>query len=138
MDRLKSQVAAIRWIDFDTGQLDSSERPPVAFPCALLSISVSSARDITDYAQDCVGRVRIRLVFDQQMRTTSSATASVRNAALNPYNIIADVYSALQGWTAGNFSPLSRVRQDREPSRHGLFIYLIEFAVEFEDQTAEK
>jgi len=45
--RLKEKVPAIRWIDFDKGQLDSMDRPAVAFPCALLTISVSNARNIT-------------------------------------------------------------------------------------------
>jgi len=138
LSQLQTAVPAIRWIDFDTGQLESSERPPVAFPCALISISVTSAKDITDHTQDCTGRVRARLAFDQQMRTESVATPGIREVALSPYDVISDVYAALQGWTSGNFSPLSRVRQDREPSKHGLFIYLIEFSIEFEDQTAEQ
>ena len=49
--RLKEKVPAIRWIDFDKGQLDSMDRPAVAFPCALLTISVSNARNITDHVR---------------------------------------------------------------------------------------
>ncbi|HLW09763.1 MAG TPA: hypothetical protein VKX35_05140 [Fermentimonas sp.] len=138
LSRLKEKVPAIKWIDFDTGQLESPERPAVAFPCALISISISGASDITDNVQDCTGRIRIRLAFDQQMRTEASAPDTVRNKSLQPYDIIADVYSALQGFATIHFEPLTRVRQDKENSLYGLFIYFIEFNVEFEDQTAEQ
>lgn len=136
LSRLKKQVPAIKWIDFDTGQLESIERPAVAFPCALISISISGANDITDHLQNCKGRIKVRLAFDQQMRTEASAPANVRDTSLQPYDVIADVYRALQGFATIHFDPLSRVRQDKENSRHGLFIYFIEFNVEFEDQTA--
>lgn len=137
MARLKEKVPALRWIDFDTGQLESQERPPVAFPCALLSISINNARDITDTVQDCSGRVKIRLAFDRQMKIDSATPKAQLAIALNPYDTIADVYAALQGFGTENFDLLSRTRQDKENSRNGLFIYFIEFAVSFEDETAE-
>lgn len=33
-DQLKNKVPELRWIDSDQGQLNVSERPPVAFPAA--------------------------------------------------------------------------------------------------------
>ena len=149
--RLKEKVPAIRWIDFDKGQLDSTTRPSVAFPCALLTIAVDNASSITDYIQNCRGRVRVRLAFDQQMKTDSASWSlsggraepkpeaevpAILDKALEPYDVIAEVYAALQGFGTENFDALSRVRQSMENSRHGLFVYFIEFSVEFEDETA--
>lgn len=136
--KLKKEVNTIKWVDFDTGQLESTDRPAVAFPCALITISITGAKDITDHLQDCNGRLRVRLAFDQQMRTEATASDTVRETSLQPYNVIAGVYSALQGFGTSNFNPLTRVRQDKENSRHGLFIYYIEFNFEFEDQSAEQ
>ena len=135
--QLKKKVPAIRWIDFDTGQLDSTTRPSAAFPCALLTIFVDAANSITDYTQDCRGRVRVRLAFDQQMKTDSETPPKHLEKALEPYDVIADVYAALQGFGTEHFDTLSRTRQGKENSRNGLFVYFIEFSVAFEDETAD-
>lgn len=134
--QLKEKVPALRWIDFDKGQLEAVERPPVAFPCALISISVTGSNNITDHIQDCAGRVLVRLAFDQQMKTDSATPPNHLEKALEPYDVIADVYAALQGFGTPHFDALSRTRQNKENSRNGLFIYFIEFAVNFEDETA--
>lgn len=136
--QLKTEVPVLRWIDFDTGQLESSERPPAAFPCALITISVQSTKDITDTIQECTGTVRIRLAFDQQMKTDMATPPQHRDTALQPYDVIADVHRALQGFSTEHFDPLSRVRQNKENSRHGLFIYSMEYKVEFDDETADQ
>lgn len=138
MDRLKTQVPALRWIDLDTGQLDTAEadRPAVAFPCALVAISITRSSDITDLIQDCEARVTVRLAFNQPMRTNSVAPSKVIETAMNPYDTIADVYAALQGWGNASFDPLTRISQDKENSRSGLFVYRLEFRTTYEDQTA--
>lgn len=41
-DRLKTEVPGLRWIDAEEGQLNTGERPAVAFPCCLIDISYPS------------------------------------------------------------------------------------------------
>lgn len=136
MARLKDKVPTLRWIDLDTGQLEVGDRPPVAFPCALISISIASARDVTDTVQECSARVRVRLAFDQPAKTDSATPTDVIEKSLNPYDVIAEVYAALQGFYTANFDSLSRARQDRETSINGLFVYSLEFITTFTDETA--
>lgn len=142
MERLAARVPALKWIDLDTGQLENgsgeTDRPAVAFPCALISISIPLAGDLTDYIQDCDARIMVRLAFDQQMRTNAAAPAQVIDTALTPYDIISDVYAALQGYGTVNFSPLSRTGQSPDKSRAGLFVYQISFRTTFEDLTASQ
>lgn len=141
MERLKT-INALRWIDLDTGQLEAgggeTDRPAVAFPCALITIAIPRSTDITDLSQDCDARIIVRLAFDQQMRTNSAAPANVIESAMNPYDTIADVYGILQGWGDNAFDPLSRISQGKENSRAGMFVYRIEFRTTFEDQTANQ
>ena len=137
MARLKEKVPALRWIDLDTGQLETSDRPPVAFPCALISISIPSAKDVTDTVQECSARIKVRLAFDQPAKTDSATPDTVLQQSLNPYDVIADVYAALQGFYTANFDSLSRTRQDRETGRNGLFVYSLEFSTTFTDETAD-
>ncbi|HBX44465.1 MAG TPA: hypothetical protein DEG28_01030 [Porphyromonadaceae bacterium] len=145
MARLKKEVKELRWIDLDTGQLErvsalnqNIDRPAIAFPCALIVISIPGAEDITDFDQDCDARITVRLAFNQEMRTSADAPPAVAPAALKPYDIIADTYAALQGWSTPDFEPLSRMSQQKENSRNGLFIYQIVFRTAFEDQTASQ
>ena len=136
MAQLKKEVPAIRWIDWDKGQLKTKSRPAVAFPCALLGIHVAGTSDITPTVQHCNAIVRIRLAFDQTMKTDSTAPPAHLEKALEPYDIIADVYKALQGFNTISFDHLSRVKQMEETNQHGLFTYIIDFRTEFEDNTA--
>jgi len=136
MARLKKEVPAIRWIDWDKGQLKVKGRPSVAFPCALLGIHIAGANDITPTIQHCNTIVRIRLAFDQPMKTDSASRPEHLDKALEPYDIISDVYKALQGFSTPNFDPLSRMKQMEETNSHGLFTYIIDFRTEFEDNTA--
>jgi len=137
ISRLKEKVTGIKWIDLDTGQLDTVERPPVMLPCALISIAITQAKSITDTLQDCTATVTVTLAFDTLERTSANAPETTRNASLAAYDTIADVYAALQGWGTVNFDSLSRTRQQKENNRHNLFKYRIDFSVQFEDATAE-
>lgn len=139
MERLKSRVPALKWIDWDTAQLEAqSERPPVRFPCALISIAVSRAKDVTDTIQDCEVQLTVRLAFDPMERTNSEATKEVREKVMQPYDVISDVYAALQGFETQSFHGLSRMSQAKENSRNGLFIYRLTFKTDFEDVTADE
>lgn len=137
VNRLKTEVPALRWIDFDTGQLESSQRSAVAFPCALLNIAVNSTTDVTDTIQECQGTITIRIAFESHSKTNSSVQAEHLETSLQPYEVIADVYSALQGFGNDNFDPLSRVRQGKENNRN-MFVYSIVFSITFDDETADK
>lgn len=138
MARLKEKVPALKWIDWDTAQLETQEeRPAVRFPCALISIGITSARDIVDTSQYCEASVGVRLAFDAMERTNSEVAQDIREKALQPYDVVSDVYAALQGFETENFHSLSRVSQAKEKSLKGLFIYRITFKTDFEDNTAE-
>lgn len=138
--RLKEKVPALRWIDLDTAQLETAaaDRPAVAFPCALIGIDILRCGNITDTVQECEARVVVRLAFDQPVaRTSTDAPKKVAEKSLLPYDMVAQTYAALQGYGTNRFEPLTRIRQLRENTRSGLFIYRIEFLTNFEDITAD-
>lgn len=137
MAQIKERVPGIRWIDWDKGQLKSKGKPAVAFPCALIGIHIANASDVTPTVQNCNAIVRIRLAFDQPMKTDSATPSNILNKSLEPYDIIAYVYQALQGFGTINFDPMSRIKQMEETNQHGYFTYIIDFRTEFEDNTAE-
>ncbi len=138
LKRIEEKVPEIKWLDLDTGQLETNSKPPVAFPCCLISINVGQTVDITDTMQDCKAKIYARIAFDHVGRTAQNTPEIEREKSLKIYDIIADVYKALQGFGTDNFDSLSRTAQGKEKSRHGYFQYRIDFACEFEDLTAEE
>jgi len=132
---------SLRWVDLDRGQLkkpDNTGRYLVAYPCALISIDVKKTSDISDTIQECRAAIRVTLAFDPlgYGRIAANAPEEVREQGLDPYEVIAKVYSCLQGFDTENFSPLTRMLQG-EITHNDLFVYQILFNCDFEDNTAE-
>lgn len=133
----------LRWFDWEKGQLkkkDETGHYPVAYPCALVRISIPSTTDITDTIQDCKGTITITLAFDPLSygRTAANAPEEWRNQGLEPYDVIAEVYKVYQGFTGDNlFDPLRR-RSQGELTHPDLFVYQIVFETSFEDNTADR
>ncbi|GAB6010242.1 hypothetical protein [Dysgonomonas reticulitermitis] len=140
MKRLQSEVPALNWIELNIGQLkliENGEILPITYPCALVGISIPECSDITEKIQECKAVVTITLAFTPFIvgDTSSNATDSDRQNALIPYDVIASVYKALQGYETNNFNVLSRISQG-EDTHENLFVYNIDFSCEFEDITA--
>ena len=135
--RLAATVPAIKWTDWNMGQLDTTERPAVMLPCALISIEIKSTKALTDTLQECKAGVRITLGFDGLDRTSGQVDTAVRATSLQVFDTIADVYKYLQGWNTSHFDALNRLTQKEKPAKNGTFQYYIEFETTFEDLTAE-
>lgn len=137
--QLKTTVPEIKWIDYDRWQLDNqNQRPALAFPCALIGIKFTDCKDVTDTTQSCKATITVRLAFDTMNTNTNAAVTNEQRAtALEPLDIIADVYKNLQAFETNNFNALSRKSQGDEKRSDGLFVYQIVFSCEFNDETAE-
>lgn len=140
MHRLKTSVPSLTEIELNVGQLKrelESSTTRLSYPYALVGISIPQCSDITDKIQDCKGVVSITLVFEPiAVGSTSSIVSDEEiNDALVPYEIISDVYRALQSFETDKFNGLSRISQGVE-EHDKLFVYKIDFACEFEDLTA--
>ena len=140
MAQLKEKVPALRWIDLDCGQVDNQkERPAVAFPCAVINIALNSCEDQYERVQICRAQVSVRIAQNPPVsRTNSEADADVRESALEKYDLIDEVFAALQGFGGPEFNPLSRTGELIERRTDGLFVCKINFATEFQDLTAQE
>lgn len=137
MKRLKTEVPALSGIELDFGQLKMIEKEevlPITLPYALVDISIPECYDITDKTQDCNGIVGVTLIFEPFNigEISSNVSDSDRDLALTPFDIISDVYKALQGFQSEEFDTLSRTSQGKVKNEK-LFIYRINFTCEFED-----
>jgi hypothetical protein len=139
-NKLATDIPVLAWIDYDKGQMNvkPGQRPALKFPCALLRIEIPSASDITDTAQEATARITVRLFFETFKQETAMAyTGDKQDKALEPYDTIADVYAALQGFETAEFDALSRSSSADEKRTDEYFGYQHIFTCKFEDLTAE-
>jgi hypothetical protein len=132
-DRIESEVPELKWIDLDNGDIDiQTERPPVAFPACFIDISYPNCEDQADSEQLVRANIIIRLAFQPQ--GASNNKSPVRARALEIFDIVEKVHSALQGWhNAGAFSTLSRISASAERRRDGLKVYRLLYQTTFID-----
>lgn len=138
--RIKSSVPEIAMVDYEKGQMNvkPGERPALKFPCALVRIEIPTANDTTDTTQDCKARVTVRLIFEVLRSQTSTMHSDEKmEQSLEPYDVIADVYAALQGFETNDFNALSRKSSADEKRSDAYFAYQHIFETTFEDLTAD-
>ena len=97
--RIKEKVPAIRWIDQNLAQLESSERPPVSWPCVLIDFDDWNFENMSELAQTASGNVIIRLGFAPFSGTNNLTPTAYKLKALEYYEIECQLYKALHGWT---------------------------------------
>lgn len=133
-DRLKALVPDLRWIDADDSQLDSSERPAVAFPCALIDIAYEDCRTHLAGQQRVSASVTLRVAFQRVAPSNVSAPTPVRQVALSRLDTLQAVHKALQWWNGdGLFNPLRRKSCIPEKRSGALKVYTMRYTTEFFD-----
>lgn len=126
----------IDWVDQNIGQLDVETRPPVSFPCALISIDLPRCEDLGGKLQKCSTQIGVRLGFNYTGSTSAKSPEAVRNRALDYYRIIREVYKALQGYNQPGLSRLKRISQVEMARPDQIKILDMTFYCEFHDNSA--
>ena len=115
-DRLKTEVPGLRWIDAEEGQLNTGERPAVAFPCCLIDISYPSCETHMGGRQKIKAQIQLRVAF--QAGGSTNAPLNLSGNTLSPAWTRWIRYTRLcNGGTAGTFSTrcaASGVRRKKE------------------------
>ena len=133
-DRLKTEVPGLRWIDAEEGQLNTGERPAVAFPCCLIDISYPSCETHMGGRQKINAQIQLRVAFQAGGSTNAAAPKLVREHALSCMDMLDMIHEALQWWNGGNlFNPMRRLRGAPEKRADGLKVYNVIYETEFMD-----
>lgn len=107
LDRLVSQVPALKMVEFDLGQLVQETLPGLNYPAALIRIDVNDLEELAGRAQQGVATITLTLVFRTFERTHSIASAANRAKGLEHLDVIEKVKWALHGFAGSTFTPLS-------------------------------
>lgn len=136
-DHLKEQVPALRWIDQDFGQLEEDDiRPATSFPCALIDIGDADYTDLSENVQHGTVRVLIRLGFAPFSSSHQGAPGSVKDKALQYYNLEQQIYEAVQGWYNEFSTPFTRRKFATEGRNDKLRVRVLMFETTYEDESA--
>lgn len=106
-NRLKAEVPALRYIDEDWGQLEYGQ-PPVQWPCALIDVDGFHYQQLGELEQRGEGTVYIRIADLRLSNTSAQAPAYQKEKSAELFQLLADVYKALHGFTGGDYSAMIR------------------------------
>ena len=120
-NQLLAEVPAIRFIDFDNGQLDYY----VSYPCALIDISDIAYNDSGDQDNWAACEVTIKLAFEVYENTNS---LTPNDNALDHADTVTATLNALRGFEFDNSDTFTRRRLSRIPAQ-GLKVYSAVFNV---------
>lgn len=134
LKKLESDMPEIRWADYDKGQMNF-ERPPVAFPCALISIEVRRASNLNNHIQLAGAVVRIKLCFDFTGNTSLATPEAERLKSLDYLTQVDKLYSTFQGWSTDEFNPLSRINNYERDRPDNYKENITEFETQYHEAT---
>ena len=139
VERLTAKVPALKYIEQDFGQLQGySNRPAVAFPCALVDFSKFNFDEIGNYHQIADGIVSINLGFALYSASSNITPLEFRKEPLMHYEIEWCIHKALHGWSPGDeFGKLTRVSVHSVNTPMAVRVRPISFKLSFEDYSVD-
>lgn len=139
LDRLESQVKALKYIEQNFGQLQGySNRPAVAFPCALIDFGKFDFDEIGNLYQIAEGYVIINLGFALYNSSSNITPAEFRKEPLMHYEIEWQIHKALHGWSPGaEFGKLTRTSVTSVNTPMAVRTRPIVFKLSFEDYSVD-
>lgn len=97
VDKITTDIPEVKWIDFDFGQLETQENPPVLFPCSLLTIAYPDVQGIKKDDR-ITAEVSIKLGFYVPLQTNGSAPAQMKVEAQKYLDIFEKTQKKISGF----------------------------------------
>lgn len=136
------EVPGVKYIDEDSGQLDYySPNMPVMWPCVLIDLDQITYSDTgrnrrkqPPLRQQATGQVVITVANLKLTNSSGKATATQQQTALQIWDIIQGVHSALQGFRPTEYTgALIRETHNRVKRDDGIQEYRITYSIGFHD-----
>ncbi len=127
--RLQEEVPELRYVAEDWGQLDFYEdKPPVKFPCALVSVSNIKFEAQTAGVRYATMTVLIRVADAPSVSGTMAAPKGYRDRAFSILDLMDRIGNALYAFGGEDFDELKQ----REITHYGREDAIREYAMTFE------
>jgi hypothetical protein len=136
--RIQSQVPAITYIDQDLGQLKTTTRPPVSWPCVLIDFEDFNFENLGENVQTAKGTVVLRLGFAPHSNSSQLTPAPFIQQAISYYDLEWTLHKAIQGWSpADDLGSLSRTNASTQKRQDNYRIREIRYSLAFEDYSTK-
>jgi hypothetical protein len=135
VEKIETAIPELRWVDLDKGQMNY-ERPPIAFPAALINITLPKCDDLNTKKQLVDAIIIIRLCFDFTGNTSLSTPKIERDKSLKYFDTQEKVYTTFQGFGTAEFNALSRINVFEEKRPDAYKVVGIVFKTDYQDFTA--
>ncbi len=122
---LAAKVPAIRWVDFDMGQLDQPT-PPVSYPCVLIDFNSAQAVPTGENFSAEELTVEIAVAFQLRERTSSKTPTQYKDEALSHLDTLDLVRTSLEGLSGSYFAGMTYSSFTRD-KRLDLRVYRLRF-----------
>lgn len=108
--RVADKLSEIRYCDQDLGQLEHyNERPAVSFPCLLVDFTGTSYDQLGQLEETGDCKIMFKLGFAPFSSANNLSPDSVKEKALNYYELEYLLYQAFKAWNAdGLIQPMNR------------------------------
>ena len=133
MGRLQEEVPELRYVAEDWGQLDFYEdKPPVKFPCALVSVSGIKFEPVTAGVRYATMTVLVRVADAPAVSGTMAAPREYRERAFSILDLMDRIGNALYAFGGEDFNEL----EQKEITHYGREDAIREYAMTFETEYA--
>jgi hypothetical protein len=123
---IENNVAAIRWVDFDLGQFEAPELPPVSWPAVLIGFAGGPFQRIGGQGELAELDIYLLLGCKVRERTHSKTNPSFRTEGLEHMDLITSIHEAINGLAGNTFRDLRRTGFSNQ-SRADFRIYRIDY-----------
>jgi hypothetical protein len=136
--RIQSTVPSIAYIDQDLGQLRTTTRPAVSWPCVLIDFENFSFENMGENVQLAKGTVVFRLGFAPHSNSGQATTQAYLQQAVSYYDIEWALHKAIQGWAPGNdYGSFIRISTETPKRTDGYRVREIRYSIAFEDYSTQ-
>lgn len=124
---IATNATAIRWVDFNLGQLDQ-ETPPVSWPCVLVGFGAAEYEQLGLNTDVGTQNVEIVVGFKLRERTHSKAADAFQAEALTHLDTVDAVRLALKSLTGDTFTDM-QLKGTSNDQRADYRVYRLQFTV---------
>ena len=135
---IQSSVTAITYIDQDLGQLKTSTRPPVSWPCLLIDFEDFDFENLSENVQIAKGTVTLRLGFATYSNSSQATPTAYLQQSISYYDIEWALHKAIQGWAPGDcFGSLIRTSATTQKRTDNYRVRELRYSIAFEDYSTK-
>ena len=136
--RIQAQLPSIAHIDQDLGQLKTTTRPPVSWPCVLIDFEDFSFDNLGENVQTAKGTVVLRLGFAAHSNSSQATPGAYVRQAIDYYDVEWALHKAMQGWSPGtDCGSLARASTTTQRRTDNYRVREIRYTLAFDDYSTK-